>query len=171
MKNELLGFNICQIWTEWFRSRSQSQILCSVLYLTQYCQICHNKIENEKTRLISIFNYNTLAVSLFDVILYPKIPTVCCHFCFLSTNGIVQSQLNFKLIGKIRIFIILFLGLVPSTWSFLESLKNQMSQPEVVARIKYETSTAFRIDESKRPKNEGPVESFRKLNVDWIEGK
>ena len=49
---------------------------------------------------------------------------------------------------------------------FTESLKNKMSQPEIVARIKYETSNAFRIDESKRPKNEGPVESFRKLNVD-----
>ena len=45
-----------------------------------------------------------------------------------------------------------------------------MSQPEIVERIKYETSTAFRIDESKRPKNEGPVESFRKLNVDWMTG-
>ena len=41
-----------------------------------------------------------------------------------------------------------------------------MSKPEVVARIKYETSNAFRLDESKRPKNDVPLQTFRKLNVD-----
>ena len=42
-----------------------------------------------------------------------------------------------------------------------------MTKPEVVARIKYETSDAFRLDESKRPKNDVPLQTFRKLNVDW----
>ena len=50
---------------------------------------------------------------------------------------------------------------------FVEELKEEISKPEVVARIKYETSDAFRLDESKRPKDSGPIESFRKLNVDW----
>ena len=41
-----------------------------------------------------------------------------------------------------------------------------MSKPEVVARIKYETGKAFRLDESKRPKDDVPLQTFRKLNVD-----
>ena len=42
-----------------------------------------------------------------------------------------------------------------------------MSKPEVVAKIKYETSDTFRLDETKRPKDDVPLQSFRKLNVDW----
>ena len=47
-----------------------------------------------------------------------------------------------------------------------EKNKEQMLQPEVVARIKYETGKAFRLDESKRPKDDVPLQTFRKLNVD-----
>ena len=49
---------------------------------------------------------------------------------------------------------------------FVEKLKEEISKPEAVARIKYETNDAFRLDESKRPKDAGPIESFGKLNVD-----
>ena len=41
-----------------------------------------------------------------------------------------------------------------------------MLRPEVVAKIKYETSDAFLLDESKRPKDDVPLQTFRKLNVD-----
>ena len=48
-----------------------------------------------------------------------------------------------------------------------DKMKAELGSPEVVAKIKYETSSAFRLDESKRPKDNAPLESFRKLNVDW----
>ena len=47
-----------------------------------------------------------------------------------------------------------------------EKFKDEVSKPETVARVKYETSDAFRLDESKRPKNDVPLQTFRKLNVD-----
>ena len=34
-----------------------------------------------------------------------------------------------------------------------------MLRPEVVAKIKYETSDAFRLDESKRPKDDVPLQN------------
>ncbi len=41
-----------------------------------------------------------------------------------------------------------------------------LNDPKVIEQIKYETSYAFQIDESKRPKEDVPIQSFRKLNVD-----
>ena len=35
-----------------------------------------------------------------------------------------------------------------------EKFKDEVSKPETVARVKYETGDAFRLDESKRPKND-----------------
>ncbi len=49
---------------------------------------------------------------------------------------------------------------------FAEKFKEVVLSPENIARVKYETSSAFRLDESKRPKDDAPLESFRKLNVD-----
>ena len=48
---------------------------------------------------------------------------------------------------------------------FPEKLQDELHKPEVVKRIKYETSDAFRLDESKRPKNDAP-QMYTKLNVD-----
>ena len=48
-----------------------------------------------------------------------------------------------------------------------EKFKDEVSKPDIVARVKYETSDAFRLDESKHPKNDVPLQTFRKLNVDW----
>ena len=50
--------------------------------------------------------------------------------------------------------------------SFIEKLKEDILTPEVVETVKYLTSDAFRLDESKRPKNDVPLQTFRKLNVD-----
>ena len=49
----------------------------------------------------------------------------------------------------------------------LEKLKEDILTPEVVETVKYLTSDAFRLDENKRPKNDVPLQTFRKLNVDW----
>ena len=48
-----------------------------------------------------------------------------------------------------------------------EKFKEEVSKPEIVQRVKYETSDAFRLDQSKRPKDNVPLQTFRKLNVDW----
>ncbi len=49
-----------------------------------------------------------------------------------------------------------------------DNFKMTITQPEVVSRMRYETSVAFGVDESRRPAaaEAAPVESFRKLNVD-----
>ena len=49
---------------------------------------------------------------------------------------------------------------------FVEKLKKDVLTPEVVKTVKYLASDAFRLDESKRPKNDVPLQTFRKLNVD-----
>ena len=46
-------------------------------------------------------------------------------------------------------------------------LKEDILRPEVVETVKYLTSDAFRLDESKRPKDDVPLQTFRKLNVWW----
>ncbi len=50
---------------------------------------------------------------------------------------------------------------------FLEKYIADLTKPDVAARIKYETSTAFRLDTNKKTKDDVPIQSFRKLNVDW----
>ena len=53
--------------------------------------------------------------------------------------------------------------------SFLapENYTEELLKPEVVARIKYVSSSEHRLDETLRPKDKDvPQASFRKLNID-----
>jgi len=45
-------------------------------------------------------------------------------------------------------------------------MKRKLTKPEVRDRIKYLSSENFGIDESRRPKDDVPHASFRKLNID-----
>jgi len=45
-------------------------------------------------------------------------------------------------------------------------MKRELTRPEVRERIKYLSSETFGIDESRRPKDDAPQASFRKLNID-----
>ena len=58
--------------------------------------------------------------------------------------------------------ILMFIKLTVFT---LDNIKKETTKPEVVAMIKYMTSDAFRLDESKRPQNDAP-QMYKKLNVD-----
>lgn len=46
------------------------------------------------------------------------------------------------------------------------NMKKRLMNPEARARVLANTSDKYRLDESKRPKENAPSESFRKLNVD-----
>ena len=78
---------------------------------------------------------------------------------FTETFG--ENSIDIEdIIMRIRNKCVLF------SFSNSEKFKDEVSKPEIVARVKYETSDAFRLDESKRPKTDVPLQTFRKLNVD-----
>jgi hypothetical protein len=50
--------------------------------------------------------------------------------------------------------------------SITANMKKRMANPELRARVLANTSDKYKIDESKRPSDNTPKESFRKLNID-----
>lgn len=49
---------------------------------------------------------------------------------------------------------------------FVANLKKRMMDPVVRAQVLANTSEKYRIDEAKRPADNIPKESFRRLNID-----
>ena len=66
---------------------------------------------------------------------------------------------------RLQTSIIRFVLFKLNIFFLLGKLKEDILRPEVVETVKYLTSDAFRLDESKRPKNDVPLQTFRKLNV------
>ena len=55
---------------------------------------------------------------------------------------------------------------VVSILNISDDMKEMLMKPETVARVKYISSSEHYIDQTLKPKDDAPQETFRKLNVD-----